>query len=208
MDKNTIGLIILGVGVCVWTLQKIHSEISASKQLLSDKILSDREDQKKKLNVELENKISTLNPVFSERQLGQKEREINEQQIEIEKNGWDAQDELGVKELRDFLAANKEIKNFKPSVELSIIFARHVRGIITRDILIKDLREMVQANIRVLNGMSIEQSEKEYYARPGSMIKRQDLESNEDDQLKSRIGVWERELGDSPTNKSQIIVNK
>ena len=111
---------------------------------------------------------TTLNPLFSEEEIIHMKETHEEGQSSVQHY----LNELSKKEKKEVEAHHKSGKDkatFKPSEELTDIIVLRSAAIVGKNNAERNHRKMIESNITILNGDSIEKVEENYYDQPGTI---------------------------------------
>ncbi len=118
--------------------------------------------------VRKQKRSSTFNPLFSEEEITRMKETSDEGQKCVEHYF----DELFKKEKEEIETHHKSGKDkatFKPSEELTDTIVFTSAALVGRNNAMRNHRKMIESNIAILNGDSIEKVEKAYYDQPGNV---------------------------------------
>jgi len=156
MDINLTVIVII-LGIILYMLWKINNFLS-----IFYKEYNNKDKKIEKENKNLGGKIwTTLNPLFSEKEIAITKKSVED---------WDAMfcqtfDQMKREERKEIIEWNslqKDMAKFEPSDYLVYVIKKLALCQIYRVASFQDLRKMIEANIAIFNGITIEQAEKEY----------------------------------------------
>lgn len=123
--------------------------------LKSQKPTEIEESKKQKIN-------TTLNPLFSEEEITSKKKVFEDWQRYVE-HYFDELCKKEKEEVETHHKSGKDKTSFKPSDNLLDIILNNALALVGRNNAMKDYRKMIEANIAILNGKSIGETEKGYW---------------------------------------------
>jgi len=112
--------------------------------------------------VKRQKRSSTLNPLFSEEEVA-RQKEIFESWQRYVEHYFDELCKKEKEEVETHHKSGKDKTSFKPSNNLLDIILNEALALVGRNNAMKDYRKMIEANIVILNGKSIEETEKIYW---------------------------------------------
>lgn len=121
-----------------------------------------KSEHEEKLSPPLNERKTSLNPLFSEAEIAHKKETSDKWQKYVEQYF----DELSKQEKEEVEAHQKSGKDkatFKPSEKLIDIIQKQSMSLLGRNNAMKDYRKMIESNIAIINGGEIEKVEKVYW---------------------------------------------
>ena len=146
---------------------------------------------------------STLNPLFSDEEISHKKETSGEWQKHVDQCFNELCKQEG-EEVKNHQKSGKNKSDFQPSDKLLAIILKESMALLGRNNATKDYEKMIESNISVLNGETIEKIEKAYWdqvcgipyenfgviSHPDTYLRDKDMKEMYDGYLKSRRELW------------------
>jgi len=134
---------------------------------------------------------TTLNPVFSEEEIGRMKKENERVQREADRLFKRLREEEK-EEIKSHHEAGKDKSSFVPSATLLDIIKEFSVAITQRNVAIEDYEKMIKANLAVHNGAVIDEARDGCKLRyPLSFVFDKEIEESQEKQIKERKEYWE-----------------
>lgn len=145
----------------------------------------EKTDNKKKISTSLNDKKTSSNPLFSEKEISDAEKLFTNWRKQFE-DSFSAFQKKEVEEIKNFQGKKED---FKPSKNLLNAIGRNTLARFCANFAKNAHEKMIESNLAVINGKEIAVAEKEFYDKTRSSIPYHNISIDGDWQ------IYEREIG-------------